>query len=32
MYTQYPQIDEDNELSKVLSAKRNLETPKNLIN
>jgi hypothetical protein len=26
MHTQYPKIKEDNELSKVLSAKQNLET------
>jgi hypothetical protein len=32
MHTQYPKIKEDNEFSKVLSAKQNLETPKNLIN
>jgi hypothetical protein len=32
MYTQYPKIEEDNELPKVLSAKQNLETPENLIN
>jgi hypothetical protein len=31
MHTQYPNIKEDNELSKVLSAKQNLETPENLI-
>jgi hypothetical protein len=30
MHTQYPKIEEDNEIPKVLSAKRNLETPKNL--
>jgi hypothetical protein len=32
MHTQYPKIEEDNELPRVLSAKQNLETPKNLIN
>jgi hypothetical protein len=32
MHTQYPKIKEDNELPNVLSAKQNLETPKNLIN
>jgi hypothetical protein len=32
MHTQYPKIEEDNELPKVLSAKQNLETPKNQIN
>jgi hypothetical protein len=31
MHTQYPMIEEDNELPKVLSAKQNLETPENLI-
>jgi hypothetical protein len=28
MHTQYPEIEEDNEIQKVLSAKQNLETPK----
>jgi hypothetical protein len=32
MHTQYPQIEEDNELLIVLSAKQDLETPENLIN
>jgi hypothetical protein len=32
MQTQHPKIEEDNEISKVLSAKQNLETPENLIN
>jgi hypothetical protein len=32
MHSQYPKIKEDNEFSKVLSAKQNLETPENLIN
>jgi hypothetical protein len=32
MHTQYPKIEEDNELTKVLLAKQNLETPENLIN
>jgi hypothetical protein len=32
MHTQYPMIEEDNELQKVLSAKQNLETPENMIN
>jgi hypothetical protein len=31
MHTQYPNIKEDNELPKLLSAKRNLETPENPI-
>jgi hypothetical protein len=31
MHTQHPKIKEDNEISKVLSAKQNLKTPKNLI-
>jgi hypothetical protein len=31
MHTQYPKIKEDNEISKVLSAKQNLKTLKNLI-
>jgi hypothetical protein len=30
MHTQYPKIKEDNEIPKVLSAKRNLKTPENL--
>jgi hypothetical protein len=29
---QYPKIKEDNEFQKVLSAKQDLKTPKNLIN
>jgi hypothetical protein len=32
MHTQYPKIEEDNELPKVLSAKENLDTPENMIN
>jgi hypothetical protein len=32
MHTQYPKIEEDNELPKVLSAKQNLGTHVNLIN
>jgi hypothetical protein len=32
MHTQYPKIEEDDEIPKVLSAKQNLETPENLIN
>jgi hypothetical protein len=32
MHTQYPKIEEDNELPKVLSAEENLNTPENLIN
>jgi hypothetical protein len=32
MHTQYPKIEEDNEISKVLSAKQNLKTSENLIN
>jgi hypothetical protein len=32
MHALYPKIEEDNELPKVLSAKQNLKTPKNLIN
>jgi hypothetical protein len=32
MHSQYPKIKEDNEFSKVLSAKQNLETPENMIN
>jgi hypothetical protein len=31
MHTQYPNIKEDNKFPKVLSAKQNLKTPKNLI-
>jgi hypothetical protein len=31
MDTQYPKIKEDNEIPKVLSAKQNLETPRELI-
>jgi hypothetical protein len=27
MHTQYPKMEEDNEILKVLSAKQNLETP-----
>jgi hypothetical protein len=30
MHTQYPKIEEDNEFPKVLSTKKNLETPENL--
>jgi hypothetical protein len=30
MHTQYPKIEEDNEIPKVLSAKQNLKTPENL--
>jgi hypothetical protein len=32
IHTQYPKIEEDNELPKVLTAKQNLKTPENLIN
>jgi hypothetical protein len=32
MHTQYPKIEEDNEISKVLSVKQNLKTPGKLIN
>jgi hypothetical protein len=32
MHTQYPKIKEDNEFTKVLSAKQNLKTPENLNN
>jgi hypothetical protein len=32
MHTHYPKIEEDNEPPKMVSAKKNLETPKNLIN
>jgi hypothetical protein len=32
MHTQYPKIEKDDEIPKVLSAKQNLETPENLIN
>jgi hypothetical protein len=32
MYTQYPRIEEDNEFSKVQSAKQNLKTTENMNN
>jgi hypothetical protein len=32
MHSKYTKIKEDNEFPKVLSAKQNLQTPKNLIN
>jgi hypothetical protein len=32
MRTPYPKIEEDNEITKVLLVKQNLETPENLIN
>jgi hypothetical protein len=32
MHTQYPKIEEDNEIPKVPSAKQKLKTPENLIN
>jgi hypothetical protein len=32
MHSQFLKIEEDNEIQKVLSAKQNLDTPKNLIN
>jgi hypothetical protein len=31
MHTQYPKIEEDNELPKVLPAKQNLKSPENLM-
>jgi hypothetical protein len=31
MHTQYPKIEEDNEIPKVVSVKQNLESPENLI-
>jgi hypothetical protein len=32
MHTQYPKIEEDNEIPNVLSVKQNMETPEKLIN
>jgi hypothetical protein len=32
IHTQYPKIEEDNKLPKVLTAKQNLKTSENLIN